>query len=122
MLEEDEILDFTKTQDKGLNVLWLYAISLSLFMYWFVADYLLWPFGDIVLFFGMAILLIAAIIRLRKSRDNKWTSYAYFMGRIVLILGVLLHVLGYPQARYLLWISFAFFGIGLITLFYNKRS
>ncbi|MEM9051915.1 MAG: hypothetical protein AAGC47_07690 [Bacteroidota bacterium] len=122
MSEEDEILDFTKKPGQKINVFWLYGVALALFFYWFLSGYLFWPFGEPALFCGMVILIIAAVIRLGRSEDNRMTSYSYFVGRIVLIAGVFLHIQGYPQARYFLWVSFAFFGLGLAALYFLKRS
>jgi hypothetical protein len=121
-MEEDEILDLKKKPSRGLNLYWVYGGALILFLYWFASDYLLWPLGQQALFVGMLLLLIAAAIRLKRSKENKVTAYAYFGGRVVLIAGVFLHIRGYPQSVYLLWLSFFFFGIGLLGLYIGSKT
>ena len=122
MSEEDEILDLKKKPNQGLNVYLVYGIALILFIYWFVSAYLFWPFGQPALLLGMILLLIAAVLRLRKAEEKWFTAYAYFAGRVILIAGVFLHIVGYPQAQYLLWTSFVFFGAGLVGLYVGKRN
>jgi FtsH-binding integral membrane protein len=122
MSEEDEILDLRKKPNQGLNVYLVYGIALLLFIYWFLSDYLYWPFGQPALLLGMILLFIAAFIRLRRSEEKRFTAYAYFLGRVILIVGVFLHVIGYPQAEYLLWTSFIFFGAGLSGLYFGKKN
>jgi|GEM_PF-2350417 len=122
MSEEDEILDLKRKPRQGLNVYLIYAAALLFFIYWFLSDYLFWPFGEPALLCGMILLLIAAVIRLRRSDEKRFTAYAYFIGRVILIAGVFLHIVGYPQAEYLLWTSFLFFGIGLAGLYFGNRN
>jgi len=122
MSEEDEILDLKKKPNQGLNVYLVYGAALILFIYWFVSGYFFWPLGNAALLFGMLFLLFAAVVRLRRSEDRPLTAYAYFAGRIVLIVGVFLHIQGFPQAEYLLWTSFAFFGLGLSALYFRKNT
>lgn len=122
MSEEDEILDLKRKPRPGLNVYLVYGAALLFFIYWFLSDYLFWPFGEPALLGGMILLLIAAVIRLRRSHEKRFTAYAYFIGRVILIAGVFLHIVGYPQAEYLLWTSFLFFGIGLAGLYFGNRN
>ncbi len=122
MSEEDEILDLRKNPNPGLNVYLIYGAALILFIYWFISDYLFWPFGEPALLIGMILLLIAAVIRLRSAEEKRLTAYAYFAGRVILIAGVLLHIVGYPQAEYFLWTSFVFFGAGLLGLYVGNRD
>ena len=122
MSEEEEILDLTRKPNQQNSLFWLYGVALMLFVYWFLSQSLFLPFGELALFCGMVILIIVAVIRLSRSEYNKRTSYFYFVGRIILIAGVFLHIQGYPQARYFLWASFAFFGMGLFILYFLKRS
>jgi uncharacterized membrane protein len=122
MSEEDEILDLQRKPRQSLNVYLVYGAALLFFIYWFLSDYLFWPFGKPALSVGMILLLIAAVIRLRRSDEKRLTAYAYFFGRVILIVGVFLHIVGYPQAEYLLWASFLFFGIGLAGLYFGNRN
>ncbi len=122
MSEEDEILDLRKNPNPGLNVYLIYGAALILFIYWFISDYFFWPFGDPALLIGMILLLIAAVIRLRSAEEKRLTAYAYFAGRVILIAGVFLHIVGYPQAEYFLWTSFVFFGAGLLGLYVGNRD
>ncbi|MGB6036458.1 MAG: hypothetical protein WBG42_09320 [Cryomorphaceae bacterium] len=122
MSEEDEILDLKRKPRQGLNVYLVYGAALLFFFYWFLSDYFFWPFGEPALLVGMILLLIAAVIRLRRSDEKRFTAYAYFIGRVILIAGVFLHIIGYPQAEYLLWTSFLFFGIGLAGLYFGNRN
>lgn len=122
MSEEDEILDLKTKSKPLLNLYLVYGAALLFFIYWFLADYLFWPFGWQALLVGMILLLIAAAIRLRRSEEKRWSAYAYFIGRAVLIAGVFLHIVGFPQAFYLLWTSFLFFGVGLLGLYVRKKE
>lgn len=122
MSEEDEILDLKRKPRHVATVYLVYGASLLFFIYWFLSDYLLWPFGEPALLCGMILLLIAAVIRLRSSDEKRLTAYSYFVGRVILIAGVFLHILGFPQAQYLLWTSFLFFGIGLLGLYVGNRN
>ncbi|MCZ4410386.1 hypothetical protein O3Q51_16340 [Cryomorphaceae bacterium 1068] len=122
MSEEDEILDLKRKPRQGLNVYLVYGASLVFFIYWFLSDYLRWPFGEPALLCGMILLLIAAVIRLRRSEEKRLTAYAYFVGRVILIVGVFLHIVGYPKAEYFLWTSFVLFGVGLLGLYVGNRN
>jgi hypothetical protein len=122
MSEEEEILDYKAKPVKKLNVYWIYGIALALFVYWFVAGLLFWPFVQPALFLGMVLLVIAAIVRLNRSEENKPTAYAYFVGRIMLIAGVYLHVIGYPQSQYFMWVSFVFFAAGIASLYLRRKT
>jgi len=122
MSEEDDILDLHNRPKSGWNVYLIYGSALALFFYWFISGYFFWPLGSAALLVGMLLLLFAALVRLRRSEDRPLTSYAYFAGRIILIVGVYLHIQGYPKAEYLLWISFAFFGLGLAGLYFRKKT
>lgn len=120
MSEEDEILDLKKKPNQGLNIYLVYGAALILFIYWFISGYLFWPFGQPALLLGMILLLIAAVLRLGRAEERRFTAYAYFGGRIILIAGVYLHIVGYPWAQYFLWTSFAFFGAGLAGLYFDN--
>jgi FtsH-binding integral membrane protein len=122
MSEEDEILDLRKKPSRKLNLYLVYALALAFFIYWFASGYFFWPLGQAALLSGMLLLLFAAFIRLHRANEKPLTAYAYFAGRVILIVGVFLHIQGFPEAQYLLWTSFAFFGLGLFGLYFRKKN
>jgi hypothetical protein len=122
MSTEEEILDFKRKRKTGIKVFPIYGAAFMLFLYWFAADLLHWPGGFIALIAGMILLLLAAVIRFRRVKSKTFTDYAYLAGRITLIVGVTLHVSGWPRSDYFLWAAFACFGSGLLAMYFKRSS
>lgn len=122
MSSEEEILDYRNNPEKGIPLTPFYGVAFLLFIYWFGAGYFQLPFTWYALLLGMVLLFIAAVIRFRRVVNKTYTDYAYLVGRSSLIVGVFLHLSGWPYSQWFMWGAFAFFGAGLLNLILTNRS
>ncbi len=122
MSTEEEILDYRKKPNKGLKLTPFYGVAFVLFVYWYGAGFMHWPFTWEALLLGMILLFVAAFIRFRRVEEKSITDYAYLVGRLSLIIGVFLHLSNWSYSQYFMWGAFAFFAIGLFNLTILNRS
>lgn len=117
----EEILDYKKSKNKSSKVLKaVFILAMILFVYWFGAGYLGWPYGGLALFTGLAMLSLVTIIRFFLQRRRKLFSWFYFLGKLTLIAAIFLSLMHYSFANYFIWGAFVFFAAGVATLYLGK--
>lgn len=115
-MAREDILDLPVKKRKYRWTTHLMYAAVALFAYWFVAGFAHWPFAATALSAGLVCMLgVAAGRYLMNRRAGVYTVF-YLAGRILLIVGIAVHINVWADATWFFWAAFACFAVGLVLL------
>lgn len=115
-MAREDILDMPVKKRKYRWTVHLLYAAVALFAYWFAAGPAQWPFASAALSAGLACMLGVAAGRYLMNRRAGRYTLLYLSGRILLIVGIAVHINAWADATWFFWAAFACFAAGLFML------
>ena len=113
--DNDEILDYrSETPPRVGLIKILFAAAILMLVYWFIADDLGWAHKSWGLVSGLVLLIIIIVIRFVLNPRPALFEILYFIGKLVLIAGIFVSFMDFPNPYYYIFTAAALFLIGII--------